>query len=196
MKARSLRHVLLAAAVFTLAACGGVEDLSGIWQSESGVPIILYDDVTGPRFLEGGYARLIIGQYGRDVGGVIKIYDSPLFNKPLCDCSLIHDGHVGGRELSFAFEGCASTVLAAPMFARLRYSPATEPTELAGDIFLATGDVPLEKPLARVTLTLRSNEKGITMEDKRCDQGLLVNPTGGSDATGSDGGGALDADAR
>jgi hypothetical protein len=90
----------------TLGACAGGEDVTGIWRTRD-APVVLPAATEGPRFMDGSYLVLAIGQYGRDVAGVIKFFEAPSATIERCPCSFVFNGVRRGDRLTFLFEACA-----------------------------------------------------------------------------------------
>lgn len=97
---------LVLAALFCASACGTDDDVTGLWQTPSGA-----DDVLLPQFHAqfAGKLQLAVGQYAKDVSGVMLFYTGD-FHKSrrfdLCPCVYVDDGELRSGVLAFSFTSC------------------------------------------------------------------------------------------
>ena len=172
------RLPLAALAALLVVACGDEVDVSGIWDNENDPVQITLAGYEGPRYLEGTYPRLVLGQYGKEVAGVFKAYGSSSRGVPYLWCSIVLAGGLSGDTLTFSFDAYAPGAPTAQMVATLTSSTDGDRPALTGWIKLAGGD----ENYAPLTLTGQAIER-ISDDYKRC----TVGPPPPTDAGGAGG---------
>ena len=97
---------LVFATLFCASACGSGDDVTGLWQTPPGA-----DDVQLPQFHAqfAGRLQLAVGQYTKDVSGVMLFYTEDFhrsFRFDQCPCVYVDDGELRGGVLAFSFTSC------------------------------------------------------------------------------------------
>tara|TARA_B100000029_G_scaffold310204_2_gene302754 strand:- start:510 stop:977 length:468 start_codon:yes stop_codon:yes gene_type:complete len=87
-------------------ACGPSDEFTGRWESaENG-------QASGS--VLNGYLEIVVGQYGNDASGVLRVYDDPFLKFPSaqCPCMYLVDGKIRGTTVTFVlnFEHCTAMV--------------------------------------------------------------------------------------
>ena len=154
-----------------VAGCSGEMDVSGIYQHRAEAEAIqLVDpDRLGPHYLESRYLRLVVGQYGKDVAGVLKAYPDKNYND-YTSCSLILTGRLSGNKLRFSFLVYGPDD-SAVMNAELSLIDSGPDQKLEGWLTLA-GET---ERYAWLSLPGQAQEQ-LTDEDKMCTTGLARAP--------------------
>ena len=135
---------LLLASLFCASACGGGDDVSGLWQTPPDG-----DDVQLQQFHHqlDGKLQLAVGQYAKDVSGVMLFYTEDFhksFRFDPCPCVYVDEGEL--RVFAFSFTSCDGAQILASL--KLTEADGQERLEgsfldpVSGDDF---GQVILEK---------------------------------------------------
>jgi hypothetical protein len=100
------RVILCLAFISILASCGGEEDLTGVWRTDSGVTVSWPE---GGEF--SGRIELVFGQYGSSVAGIMRLYqageefkDNYLYSS--CPCTYMEQASFDGEVLVFDVKAC------------------------------------------------------------------------------------------
>jgi len=110
----AIRLASLATATLVV-ACSGSTDVSGTWQGVSAARGGDNDLIYGPDG-QGVGLRLILGEYGPDLAGVLQFYTSANFDRSRsatspdfeCACNYLHGGRIDAvsARISFTLLGC------------------------------------------------------------------------------------------
>lgn len=86
-------------------ACAPSDIFSGRWRSDG------ERAAEGPLF--GGRVELVMGQFGDDVAGVIRLYEDPVFAVPAegCNCLYLAGGNAQGSDLTLVLDLAACPAL-------------------------------------------------------------------------------------
>jgi len=106
---------LLLASLFCAAACGGGDDVSGLWQTPEGGDNVQLQQFH-PQF--DGKLQLAVGQYAKGVSGVLLFYTEDFhksFRFDACPCRYVDDGELRGGVLAFSFKNCDEALFKASL---------------------------------------------------------------------------------
>ncbi len=174
--------ICLTASLVLLAGCENSHLLTGSFVSTERVT---FENVPG--LGTGAYVKLVLGQFGPDVAGIIRFCSDPdcaLSVKGICDCRFLIDGRYENGDLVFGF---------------LAPYPCDggDPEELAGWLTSRNNGNSLEGPIGRTydgrkwTFSRKQAAGDLTTEDKTCDQsftGAVPDSGPGDDGADLDGG--------
>lgn len=76
--------------LFALCGCTSLNDVSGVWCTPADSDPVTIPGTTPPMTAR---LKLAVEQYGKDVAGVLVLYDDPLFHHEL-DCWYVQDGEM------------------------------------------------------------------------------------------------------
>jgi hypothetical protein len=96
-----------------MAACGPTDDVSGLWRTPEGAAAVKLPGF--PDKFE-GKMEMGLGQYGRDVAGVIRFYGESIdsaHDLEECPCAYVDEGEVRSGTFTFSFTACGQTFTAA-----------------------------------------------------------------------------------
>jgi hypothetical protein len=162
--------------IFTT-ACDSSRLISGVYRSEDKVII---EGVEG--FTEGVWVELVLGQFGPDLTGLVKVYPNDQFLGSLegmCGCRFIDEGTVIGSDVSFIFRSngnCSDSENAPLLLAAMTFDdpgPVIDQTSgqyLSGTIVLEGSDAG-NAPTLTFRRVLGINELGAS--DLVCDDPLV-----------------------
>ncbi len=89
-----------------MTACGPSDEFTGRWESA--------DNAQASGAVLEGYLEIVVGQYGNDASGVLRVYEDPFlkFPSPLCPCLYLVDGKIRDTTVTFVlnFNHCPAMV--------------------------------------------------------------------------------------
>lgn len=134
----ALVAVALLGALLAAGGCGPNEEVSGIWDSNTDLPWIDLPENPDPSCYfkdEQQYMRLVLGQYGYDVAGVVQFCPDVLCQyfgeRP--HCIEVEGGRMRGGTLSFSFHACRAGTTR--LRAELKLIPDLDEPRLEGQLF-------------------------------------------------------------
>lgn len=182
--------VVAAAPILALAflhglGCGPNDEVSGVWRTFETLPLEVTGEADSLCYLaDRPYVTLVLGQYGYDVAGVIKLYQDPSFSDDVPCCTPIFQGRLRGDTLKFGFKACSSGLEpndGGPdpnwFRAELTLEPDRASPRLAGTIFVGNATDPYG------TLELEGKQEEEASADlKRCNVDAPCGLTAGTTA--------------
>ena len=134
-KKSSLRAVLVIITAFLLGACGPSDQFTGRWTTPG-------EGTLNAKIMPNHF-ELVLGQYGSEISGVLRVYSDPfqLGGWEQCPCMYLTNGQLVGDEASFIlrFEGCEYMEALYPQKQLLLLLSSDGDLSATGDIFDITG---------------------------------------------------------
>lgn len=141
-RSRSLRRILVAAlagaAAGVVAGCGPIDEVTGEWHATAVLDVVRPDAAPAGCYLDDlPYLDLVLGQYGDDVAGLVKLAEdrARATDDDPC-CTPISGGKLRGDRLTFTFPACSGDVKGVVFSARLRFSPHRTTPTLEGALYV------------------------------------------------------------
>jgi len=103
-RGRRAAIAVLVAIAATATGCSDSRLLTGAYRTSDKAPVLI-EGVPGLE--DGAYLELVLGEFGPDVAGIVKIYANKSFIQPIegvCRCRYLTGGRFEGGVLVFAFK--------------------------------------------------------------------------------------------
>lgn len=154
--------------------CGPNDEVSGIWDNVLNEPWVRGFPESGPEptcyFTDSQrYLRLIVGQYGYEVAGIVQFCpDQPCRPEERPSCVPIEGGRMSGDVLTFVFRACADPNRR--LRAELRLNPDPDVPWLEGPVCPTDATDCQAQRLATIKLGGHQAER-VSADEKSCPAG-------------------------